>query len=264
MLHKILNSAFVFVAIFCCSASICFAQGTFSEYKNSEYKGKGIAISAGSNSAPSGRFGVISYRMEEIKLPKPFELGDNRPPIENAFRLVVITDKKMPMETFSIWLGDTPMDATQIGPRAVAAIIYSRTLINGSKLALSAKGVTDSSALSVLPESLFVPPPYATSSEEIAARTPIIVLKRLATNFPLIELRIENTGGTCTIGGMLLSIEVGDEDLGVDCNGNSYVTRLSLAEFGLLVNGSEVALRYGSRREGRRRVIGRLNKGLLQ
>jgi hypothetical protein len=239
-----------------CNLSICLAQGD-------DYERKGSVISKGSNRTPVGELKVTTYRLEVIKLTKPFNLGDDKPPIETAFLIVIMTDEPLPFGNVSVWLDDKEIQPKRIQPNAFAIILYARTLQNGMTLALSKRGERDLTARSVLPETLNVPDAYATSLQEIEENRPVIQLRRLA-RIPRIQIRIKIPNRRCVTGNNVLVVEIDGKEFDAGCD-DGVITRMLLdEEFAQLRDGAEIALKYGFGRNARnRRIVGRLDKSSL-
>jgi hypothetical protein len=244
--------------VFFCNLSVCLAQ-------DGDYEKKGRLISKGSNTTPVGELKVTTYRLEVIKLTKPLDRKDSKPPLETAFRLVIMTDEPLPVGSYNIWIDDVEYQAHQVQPNAVAVIKYVRTLPNGVMLALSKWGEKDLTARSVLPETLNVPDAYTTSLQEIEENRPVIKLRRL-TNSTTIEIRVKVPNVRCTIANNPLVIRIDSpafSGIGL-CDGDVFIHWLPVEKFAQLSDGAEILLAKGSGRELRhRRVVGRLDKSSL-
>lgn len=256
MLNQFRNSLLITLLILFCNLSICVAQGD-------DYERKGSVISKGSNKTPVGDLKVTTYRLELIKLTKPFDLGDEKPPIETAFRLVIMTDEPLPFGNVSVWIDEKEIQPKRIQPNAFAIILYARTLQDGMTLALSTRVEKDLTARSILPETLNVPDAYATSLQEIAENRPVIQLRRL-TRIQRIQIRIKIPNSRCATTNNILVVEIDGKEFDAGCDGDA-ITRLLLdEEFVQLRDGSEIALKRGFGRDARnRRVVGRLDKSSL-
>lgn len=245
--------------------SIGFAQGNDERGYNIE----GKLISQGGSKSPTGELAVTNYRLEEIKLDKPFDLRDQKKPIEKAFRLVINTKKPLPLNGALVWIDEFNSPARYIRPNAAAIIIYERTLPNGATISLSLPGNTDSNSRSTFSETISVPFEYATPWEEIQARTPVIKLRKINNSIFKVQIRIERAMESCagSVGRNLpLMLEIDGDDYNVGCDEETVVThRFTAEDFDYLKDGSEIYFKFGwGANASRRRVIGRLNKNIFE
>lgn len=260
MMQNLGNTIVVTLIVLFCNLSICFAQSNANKDTN-----KDKVISKGRNKNPVGELGVTTYRLEQIKLEKPVNLKDDKPPIETAFRLVILTKETLPVGSYSIWVDNLQWNALVIKPNAVAIIIYSRTLQSGVTLALSKKGNDELNNRSILPEQLFVPSSYATPFEEIQTSLPTIELRRIVIQNPLTEIRIMFPNRQCSIGNVTTVIEISNKEFSMDCDDEVFIYQFTTEEFSQLVDGAEIILKYGfGRNASNRNIIGRLNKSQVQ
>lgn len=265
MKRFIKNACLTVTILFFCSLSVCLAQDDLNKLMLK--KGKLIVqINAGT---AVGQIQTIKYRLEQVKLSKPYDLHDDKPPLENVFRLVVVTDKPLPTGFYSIWLDDRQIDAYTIKPNAIAIIIYERTLPDSMiKLSISQRQERKPELRTVLTGTLSVPSEYAVPLEEIQANQPIIKLRRLAGRFPRVEIRIENVRGCAVTGGSIpLLLEIDGYDFNLGCDRDTLIiSRLTIQDFAELRDGAEIAVKFatGSIDTNQRRVLGRLNKNVLE
>ena len=260
MLNLAKNSLMVALTICLWNASDCFAQDRMEQLLTKQ----GHLLSEGSNTTPVGELKATTYRLETVTLTKPRVIGRDRQPLEYIFRLTILTSDPLPMKSFSIWMdGIDYFGSEQVGEKAVAMLISGRTLRNGLSLALAVRGKKDPADRSVLPETLYVPPPYATSQAEIEARNPIITLRRVArSRVGIIELKIENSAlSFCHMNSYDYFIEIGGVYVPETCG----VAWLTPEEFAQLTDGAEIVLKRGyTQRAQTIGIIGRLDKGTLQ
>lgn len=121
--------------------------------------GKVIAES-NSAAAPSGKFKVKNYRVEELTLPAPVEVsvGDKRVKVSHAFR-VTVTGGPFPVRALPpvVWIDDT---AVGFGVEsedldAITAVTFDASLLReGATLYLSYGDKENKSERSALPEKL--------------------------------------------------------------------------------------------------------------
>jgi hypothetical protein len=247
--------------------SVCYAQHGFKTLR-----ADGRVISEGRNTTPVGTLKAATYRLEMVRLERPFAMGRDEPPLDEVFRLKVKTSEPLPMEVFAIWINEVEYPAVQVEPKAVAVLLYRRTLDSGMTLGLSIQGKIEIADRSVLPETLYVPPEYVTPSDELEARQPRVKLTRLshsrASGGAMVKLEIENAGfglGSCenTNSGCDYFIEMDGRRLGID---NTF----SLQEFAQLRDGAEIVVKRGRhlgrplREPATVRTLGRLEKSRLR
>lgn len=203
------------------------------------------------------------YRLEEVVLGETVDLKDGKPPLEKAFRLTIMTEKALPLGSYSIWFGDIQRRALAVGPTSVAIQIHSRKLESGVTLALSRFDGVSTIQRSTLPETLFVPSEYAMSWEKVAAETPIVSLRRLELFRPVIELSVEVPRLRCAIASVPFVIKINGVAKETLCRGDMFIVRFTTDQFNRLNKGATIDLKkWGS--GGSVRRIGSLNKGTIE
>lgn len=256
------NISFVSFLIFFCGLSICSAQ----DDSNELFLKKGKLISKENSVISDGKIEITQYRIELVKLTKPFDMGSDKPPLENVFRIVIVTAKPLPFEDYSIWIDYNQKDAYQIKPNAVAIIIYAKTLPNGTiKLALSKRSERNLDSRLILPGTLNVPSQYATSFEEIEASLPVITLRRINLGYPLIELSVKIPGMPCRVMNVPFLVAIDDRIYDSSCKGNAFINVFTTEQFNQIRNGAEIVLKHGGDSNARIiRAIGFLDKNSMQ
>jgi hypothetical protein len=245
------------------SLSVCLAQnGSMSNYTKD---GKLISEGGGAGNNISGEFKLTAYRLEVIDLAKPFDLKDGKPPIETAFRLVLITKDKLPPGDFSIWIDDSPHTAIRTQPNELTILLYSRTLPNQALvLGLSKRGRNDVADRSVLADTLNVPSEYATPQDVTGTTDAVVKLRRVPPANRIIEVWVEVPGLPCREKDVPIFIEIDGYAHDIFCSGNAFVNWLSPEQFARLRNGAQILLKKGVGRESRLiRTVGNLNKNSL-
>jgi hypothetical protein len=130
-----------------------------------EHFAPGQVISSGKNAVPIGSLKVKTYRLERVKLAKPYEMVEadgTKRRLETAFRLT-ITLGSIPASEYFIWVDEVPYQAygsghEQVnGENSISFLLYGPTLPfeNGSSLAISK--YSRRFELTTLPEKLMVP-----------------------------------------------------------------------------------------------------------
>lgn len=226
---------------------------------------KGREISKGSNSSPSGGLGATTYRLEIVTSSLGAEKKEDKVPENKWFRLTINTDKKLPMEVFSIWIdGQEYFGAEQVGPKSVAILIQAKALPSGSSLGLSVRGEKNLADRSVLPETLFVPPDYATPLSEIEASKPIVKLTRVGEG---VEVRIENSEWLPASNHRIVSYEIEGYDPGpnpVSFVCDTFCIWIPTDKFARIRDGAEIRKAVQTGDDVTTTVVGRLDKGTLQ
>jgi len=263
----LVNKTVLTICLLCLGAvSICLAQDDLNKLLLKQ--GKVIAeVSAGTASGP---IEVTRYRLEQVKLTKPFDLRDNLPPLESVFRLVIVTAKSLAIDDYGIWLDDVQKPAYQIKPNAFAIIIYERSLPDSTiKMAISKRSEKSRDLRSVVSTLLSVPAEYAASPSEMDGNRRIITLRRSSGRVPGVEFIIDNMKPTCSIVGSNnpVVLEIDGNNVGYQCDDNDMlIAWVSNESFNRFRDGAEIAFKFGGGREAgnNRSVVGLLNKRSLE
>src|SRR5215203_509648 len=81
---------------------------SFSLAQDINYTKKGKILSEGETPTTGGEVEVKAYRLELIKLDKPFPVAGKKQPLEKAFRLVLVTKDDLFLDDISFWIDDSP------------------------------------------------------------------------------------------------------------------------------------------------------------
>lgn len=144
----------------------------------SAFRKEGEILTKGSNEIPTGKLKVKSYRLERVKLDRPWIL-DNGTEIKSALKLVVTGDALPLSSTYTIWVNDFALMAIpKHDTGEIVAVFFDgrNVLEDGAVLSLSMDGGPCAYAQgseSVLPEKLSVPVELRAAPP---ARTPKIQL----------------------------------------------------------------------------------------
>ncbi len=258
----------MFLMSFCC-LSICFAQ----DDHNDLYLKKGKIIFEEKSTASFGEIEVTQYRIEQVELTKPMEMPKGEMPLETAFRIVVTTAKPLPFNDYSIWLDESQYNAYPLKPNELAIIVYAKTLPSGvSELAISKRSEQDLETRLVLPDKLQVPTEYATPLNEIAARAPVITLRRLQRReVVLIEFIVNIPGVPCPLPqNSIKYIALDGKMYGeFSCKDGEnedapFHHLITVEQFAQIRNGAEITLRGGSSKNKILMKLGTLNKDLIR
>lgn len=261
MIRFLLNFISVGFVLLCAGLLLCPAQNS----RKADYTRKGVVISEGRNSN-TGDPEVNGYRLEVFELARPFNMGDGKPPLESAFRLVIVTKDDISLNDFSIWMDDFPYTAVQVGSNELAILIYGWSLPDQTiKLGLSKRGKNDPADRTILSGTLSVPSGYATPIEEILANQPVIRLRRIPPTNTGVELRVEVPRIPCEMKAIPVSLEVDGHTQSTFCDGAAYINWFSPEQFVQLRNGAEIKLRRGGGRNARLLlIVGTLDKTAVQ
>lgn len=218
-----------------------------------------------------GEIDFTGYRLEVID--PPYEMsGDS--PTPRVFRIVVVSSQPLPkMELYSVWFGDlNELDAYLTRPNEFTALIFAKTLPSGEiSIGVSRRGKQRPDDRLVFPGTLYVPPEYATPTDELETE-PVIKLIRLSTG--RIQIRVEYERGGCfDLATALprysfLEIEGFDHDsLGPSpftCSGRNFVGTFSPEEFARIPNGANIVKKVVIGENVSRKVVGRLYKSPIE
>ncbi len=244
------------------SLSVCLAQANS---QNLHIK-QGTIIHEEERTASNGRITVIGYRLEQVRLAKPWGGGHKGEPspLESIFRVVIKTSNDLPKNLYSVWLDENQINAYQTRPNEVVILIYTKTLPNGIiKLGLSSRVEADGVTRFILPGTLYVPPEFATPNDEIEAAKPVITLRRLSPKNPTVELAVKLSTPTCN-DNSFLTIEIDSQELNTFCSGGLLSAWIPEEIFTRLRNGADIIIKRGAGRNSKVLfTAGQLNKTSL-
>lgn len=230
------------------------------------YKAAGELLTKGDNQLPVGPLKVKSYRLEEVKLPRPMKSG-----IESALRLVVTLDNPL-NRTYVIWVDDLPYNAVPtkiIGFRGskeseLSALSYGRSFEDGAEIAVSQYATgSNSEALSTLPERLRLPTRLKAAATVNSLKNDAIKLRNipgLLRGQEKVEIRITTPGSFGEARNAIPMLRIGKQEITFGhAFGHQAVFELTSEQFARAENGAWVFVKIG----GDTWRIGRLNKSLL-
>jgi len=231
----------------------------------------GRVLSEGTNTVPSGDLRALSYKLEEIRPTRTVRQG-SRDINLTGFRLTISVADRLNGSSYRIWIGDNSYSAFGLGLYKIGIVLHSPGLPNGTSLAISSLGVRDHeyvpANISVLPERLFVPPPYgydATDSENNN-----YVLKRVSRFVRALNRRVPGVAIQVPSEDIYQSgsnnwyLQIGEKDYFASAGGNLLSLWFSDEEFARLNDGDRIKVKYGKGPLANGRIVGRLSKSLVQ
>jgi hypothetical protein len=133
----------------------------------------GEVLSAGNNSLPVGTLKAKTYRLEKVKLLKPFESMESngsRRQLESAYRVKIVLDAS-PDNDYFIWIDDIPLRAYTsgyldlTGENSISVLLYGTTVPFDDGASLGISTYSRKYELTMLPEKLTVPIKFQTKHE---------------------------------------------------------------------------------------------------
>lgn len=103
------------------------------------YRAKGKLLTEGYNQVPTGPLKVKTYKLEEVALPYPREIGrgKRRQKVETALRLTITGEAFLP-GTYKIWVDGLELPGVDYHPHHLAVLICDRSVLDrGSPLAIT-------------------------------------------------------------------------------------------------------------------------------
>jgi hypothetical protein len=256
---------------FLLTVSAQIPTGTSPDVEGNDDTRPGRVLSQGSNSTASGNLHVLTYKLEEIVSTRNVRL-DNREIALTGFRLTITTAERLRGGSYQIWIGDNSYGAFLVGLHKVGIVLHSRSLPNGATLAVSSLGVNNGeyvpTNITVLPERLFVPPPYG--YEPSHERRNSYVLKRFSrfdrrTNRQVQGVVIEVPRETdYSSGANRWFLQIGDKEYVASAGGTLLTVWFTDAEFSLLNDGDKMTVKYGQGKFANGTIVGGLNKSVIQ
>jgi hypothetical protein len=230
----------------------------------------GQVLSEGKNSAPVGPLKAKTYRLEKVKLAKPFEsVGPNgtKRRLESAFRVKVTLDSP-PNNDYFIWIDDVPWRAYTsgyerlTGENSISLLLFSPTVPfdNGSTVAIST--YSRKFDLTTLPEKLVVPAdvrakPVADDSRMHIKSIRSALIISGTKRRPVVWITISSPI-TFPIMNSAPTLEIWDKVFLGGTSGNEASFMMGAEEFAQLKDGAQVILNGPI--SG---AVGRLNKTML-
>jgi hypothetical protein len=254
--------------VLCVAVTSGSAQQTRSS--TDEHLAPGEVLSAGNNTKPVGPLKAKTYRLEKVKLAKPFETVDTdgtKHRLESAFRLTVILDSP-PNADYFIWIDDVPWrayssgDERLTGENSISLLRFAPTVPfgNGSTLAISISGRKFD--LTTLPEKLIVPPEVRAMPVPDDSRMHIKSIRSAliisgTKRRPVVWVTISSPI-TFPIMNSAPTLEIWDKVFLGGTSGNEASFMMGAEEFAQLKDGAQVILNGPI--SG---AVGRLNKTML-
>ena len=267
--------AFLLLSAVGLNFSCADAQQTPAANKGSlpdEHFAPGQVISSGKNAVPTGSLKVKTYRLERVKLAKPYEtveVDGTKRRVETAFRLT-ITLGSMPTNNYFIWVDEVPYEAYPSGfeqlngENSISFLLYGPTLPFENESSLAISLYSRKFELTTLPEKLMVPPDVRTKpvagdgsirikrirSGVIPAGTESRRVVWITISLPFIFPALNSVP----------TLHIWDKVLQGETDGYEASFMIGADEFTKLKDGAQVIMRgpgvFGA-------VAGRLNKSML-
>jgi hypothetical protein len=215
----------------------------------------------------------MSYRLEEIRLAKPIEIGVHGKPetVQKVIRLTVTGELFQP-GVYTIWLGEESFTDVRRSPTELTTVIFDRSTVkDGAVIAVSYETLGDHSR-TILPETLYVPlqarlAPLAAPRNRIA-RIRRIKLEDTPNSQAYIEIELTSDDGFPTRNALRI-FQIGEFEsygFGPSANDRSWLIRVPTEVFAGLKDDAFVFEKTERGKNGLRgaRNFGRLNKALLE
>jgi len=229
----------------------------------------GVVLSEGTNTVPSGKLKLKTYRLEEVKLPQPLDLDarGHREQLSSVLRLTV-TGESFRCGSYAIWVNEQQLGDVSIGLKELVVIVFDRSLLeDGATIALSCDTNT---ARSLLPERLYLPLPARSSGSLHDDGNNIRKIRTIdrGDGRPVIEIEFESNA-EFEARNEILIVQIGKKEfLGAgspDGTHDRLILRLTPEQFANLNDGERVIIKHGRGARALRggRKFGQLNKGML-
>lgn len=249
----------------------CLTAVSGQDRENDFYIKEGKLLFEQKTNGTSGEIDFIGYRLEVID--PPYEMiGDS--PTPRVFRIVVLSSQPLPkMELYSVWFGDlNELDAYLTRPKELTALIFANTLPSSEiSIGVSKRGKQSLDDRLVFPGTLYVPPEYATPTDELETE-PVIESKRLSNGRIQIRVKYERGGcfdlATALPRYSFLEIEGFDRDRRgpspFTCGGRDFVGTFSPDEYARIPDGANIIKNVVIGDNVSKRVVGRLYKSPIE
>jgi hypothetical protein len=160
------------------------------------FKSPAKLLFTGHNTNPTGKLRVNTYRLEEVRLPKPLEIhtGNGKEVVESLIRLIVTGEAFQP-GTYTIWIGDESLTDVMVSSRELVTVVFDRSALeDGATISVSYETLGDHSR-TALPESLYVPAEARRGHSEKASQTTVTRISKVYPagvpgNKPVIEIEL--------------------------------------------------------------------------
>lgn len=232
----------------------------------------GKLLAEGNNMIPVGELKVKSYRLEEVKLPKPLELSiqGRKERVESVLRLTITLESFL-NGIYTIWLGEEPLTGVPIKEDELSVLIYDRALLeDGTTIAVS-NDTLGSQSRTILPEKLYLPPQVRSTIPPKNDDGALTRIRRINIGGGRSRVEMELTSNEeFQIRNAFRMIQIGEREFfgGSTLRGNprKLIIQLTSEEFAQLKDGDRIYVKYGYGESALRgaQKFGRLNKSLLE
>ena len=226
----------------------------------------GKLITEGRNKTPLTSKRLLTYRLEEVTLPKPLELQiRGRQEIFNSALRLTITSELI-QGSYIIWVDDAALGAAELAGKGIASLIYDRSILrNGAALAVSDHNGSDFFSL---PERLELPDDFratikpATLEDGNSYTIRTVLRVKGSVRQALVEIALR-TNRPFPVGNNTMYVQLGKRFLPFSgfgqlgqVNPGELVVSLTPVEFGQLKNGDWLMATYGAPIPGRSGIGG--------
>jgi hypothetical protein len=238
--------------------------------KSDPHLAAGRLVANGESKTPIGENKLLTYKLEEVDLPKPldFEIRGKTHHLTTVLRLTITSESIQGAHT--IWIDDAALPRVfGLGAHAIGTFIYDRSILrDGAEISVS-----DSREFVTLPERLRLPKELLSTIEPLIEEGNSIVgihsLLRIAGSVrrPMIQIEMR-TNRPFIARNALLQVQIGKQIFMAGGSGRAAGVFLTPEQFAQLKDGAEVIAFYNSPdRSGALAkeiwYFGRLNKSML-
>lgn len=237
------------------------------------YMAPGELLAAGVDKQPSGPLQLKSYKVEEVKLPRPLRMGGNtNATVFNSVMRLTVTLGIDLHEDFTIFVDDEPKEAAVTQRHGVSSVFFSPTeLEDGAKISVAIGGGCNTRLLSTMKSRLQLP--EGRKLPQRGHADPGYGVKRVRSvpapqgardHRNEVEVQL-TTPVPFPVSNELLVMQVGDLEVvggGYGSDPKTLIFRMTAEEFSRAEDGKRIKVKYGRCSGGGTR-FGKLNKAQL-
>jgi hypothetical protein len=214
--------------------------------KSDPHLAAGRLVANGESRTPIGDSKLLTYKLEEVDLPKPleFEIRGKTQHLTTVLRLTITSESISGAHT--IWIGDAALPRVfGLGAHAIGTFIYDRSILrDGAEISVS-----DGREFVTLPERLRLSKAFSASIEPLVEEGNSIVGIHSALRIigsvrqPLIQIDMR-TNRKFPVRNAAVQLQIGKQffqnELGGDPSGHALTVSLTPKAFAELKDGAEV------------------------
>jgi hypothetical protein len=214
--------------------------------KNDPHLAAGRLVANGESRTPIGDSKLLTYKLEEVDLPKPleFEIRGKTQHLTTVLRLTITSESISGAHT--IWIDDAALPRVfGLGAHAIGTFIYDRSILrDGAEISVS-----DGREFVTLPERLRLSKAFSASIEPLVEEGNSIVGIYSALRIigsvrqPLIQIDMR-TNRKFPVRNAAVQLQIGKQffqnELGGDPSGHALTVSLTPKAFAELKDGAEV------------------------